>query len=236
MSPTTIPLSDLVGRSQLFGPLSEASQLFVQNRARSLQLGEGETLYHRADPADRYFGLQSGQVRFCVQSAEGKTITTNFAKPGDWFGELGLFEGGTRLVDAVASAPCEIIAIPRADLLDLAAREPALFLPVVQLLGQRIRLAGELLEDAIFHDVTYRLARRLLDLLDLAGEGTPEGTKMTLHLSQEELGHMVGATREAVGRQLAVWKKKHWISLEYGKISILNRDALAEIVLTTPNT
>lgn len=223
---------DLVLKSPLFSVLSEESRSSVLKRAKPLTLDAGETVYARGDPSDRYFGILKGRLRLSVDSADGKTAALNQADAGEWFGELGLFEGGNRLVDATAVEPTDLLCLTRDDMVAFATSEPSMFMPIVELLGARIQLVGELLQETVFHDVTFRLAKRLLDLADKHGAPVGQGVLIDLHLPQEELGQMVGATREAVGRQLNIWKKKSWIGVSYGKITLLNRAALMQIIVS----
>ncbi len=222
----------LVKMSPLFAVLSEVARSAVLKRTKSLSLEPGDVLYRRGDPSDRYFGILKGRLGLSVDSLVGKTVMLNHADVGEWFGELGLFEGGKRLVDATAAEPTDLISLSREDMLGFATSEPAMFMPIVELLGGRIQLAGELLQEAVFHDVTYRLAKRLLDLASKRGREVETGVLIDQHLPQEELGQMVGATREAVGRQLSSWKKKAWIEVSYGKITLLNRNALMQIIVS----
>lgn len=222
----------LVKESPLFSVLGANARADVLSLARPLSIEAGSYLYTRGGPSDRYFGILKGRVRMSVNSAEGKSVTLNHAAKGEWFGELGLFEGGNRLVDAIAVEPAELLYLGQSDMMTLAKNEPSLFLPIIELLGARIRLAGELLRDTVFQSVTFRLAKRLLDLAERDGRKVDGGILIDQHLPQEELGNMVGATREAVGRQLGVWKKHGWIDLSYGKITILNRTPLMQIVLS----
>ncbi len=222
---------ELISMSPLFSVLSETARDEVLKRTRPLSLGAGDPLYARGDPSDRYFGILKGRLRLSADSFDGKTVTLNQVDTGEWFGELGLFEGGTRLVDAKATEQTDLLCLSRDDMMALATSQPAMFVPIVELLGDRIRLVGELLQEAVFHDVTYRLAKRLLDLADRHGQSVDQGIFIDLHLPQEELGQMVGATREAVGRQLSAWKKNAWIGVSYGKITILNRAPLMQIIL-----
>ncbi len=227
-----ISADDLVMMSPLFSVLADEARSAVVKRAKPLSLEAGDPLYARGDPSDRYFGILKGRLRLSVDSADGKTVALNQADTGEWFGELGLFEGGTRLVDATAVEPTDLLCLNRTDVLGFAMSEPAMFMPIVELLGARIQLVGELLQETVFHDVTFRLAKRLLDLADKHGLPAEQGVLIDLHLPQEELGQMVGATREAVGRQLSIWKKKSWIGVSYGKITILNRAPLMQIIVS----
>jgi len=72
-----------------------------------------------------------------------------------------------------------------------------------------------------------RLARKLLYL-------SPEGGDGRVSLSQAELAEFVGATREAVSKTLAAWKRSGLVSISRGGVQILDRTELA--VLAEPDS
>ena len=118
-----ISADDLVMMSPLFSVLPEYARTTVLERARPLSLDAGAPLYARGDPSDRYFGVLKGRLRLSVDSADGKTVALNQADTGEWFGELGLFEGGTRLVDATAAEPTDLVPKTNASAAESSAAE-----------------------------------------------------------------------------------------------------------------
>jgi CRP-like cAMP-binding protein len=61
-----------------------------------------------------------------------------------------------------------------------------------------------------------RLARLLLE----------EGANGRIIYNQSDLAHLVGATREAVNRKLARWRKEKWVELNHTGLHVLDRPAL----------
>jgi CRP-like cAMP-binding protein len=88
-----------------------------------------------------------------------------------------------------------------------------------------------LLEDAAFLGLAARLAKRLLYLADSNGEPAPGGgVRINMHLTQEELGKMLGKTRESIGKELKRWQRNGLISVRYGSIVIRDRERLLALV------
>ena len=69
-----------------------------------------------------------------------------------------------------------------------------------------------LAEDAMFLTIPARLAKRLLALARLYGKQTPRGIRIDLKLTQQELGELVGATRESVNKQIRAWSEAFSVS------------------------
>src|SRR5262249_19190085 len=94
----------------------------------------------------------------------------------------------------------------------------------IELLCARLRWASIHFEEVVFLTLPTRLARTLLRLAQ--DEKSKDGK---LAITQRELSHMLGTTRESVNKQLRAWSKEKWIRLERGGISVLAPDALSEV-------
>jgi CRP-like cAMP-binding protein len=87
-------------------------------------------------------------------------------------------------------------------------------------------------EDAAFLDVPSRLARSLLDLATRFGErrrAPASGIYIALKLSQQELGDLVGATRESVNKHLKDWTRQGYIELQAGRMVISDIESFRRI-------
>ena len=93
-------------------------------------------------------------------------------------------------------------------------------------LAARLRRADEWLEDAYFHDLDTRLARRLLHLAQEHGRETSQGIEIAVPLTQSDLAGMLGATRVSVNRLLGVYQDAQLLRLSKGSFTILKPEAL----------
>lgn len=141
--------------------------------------------------------------------------------PGDWFGEIGVWRSKTRLVDTQATTSARLIRIKSKTIRSICQRHPELLVPLIDWLDERIHLAAMLLENALFMDLETRLTYWLKYFAKRCGKTEGAGIEIDLHLTQEELGRLVSASREAVSRQLNKWKKLGWLEIRYGKVFVL---------------
>ena len=59
---------------------------------------------------------------------------------------------------------------------------------------------------------------------------TPQGVRLDLHLTQTDLGALVGASRESVNKVMGFFRRQGYIVLdERGQIVVKNQGALAKI-------
>ena len=83
-----------------------------------------------------------------------------------------------------------------------------------------------------FLDAELALALRLSNLLVRHGEPAADGGCMLpFRLSQEDLGSLIGVTREAVGRVLRKWANEGWVDLGYARMVVRDPGALRRLLL-----
>jgi CRP-like cAMP-binding protein len=194
---------------------------------RPRRLGHDAVIYARGDQPAGLYGVLRGRVHLTVVSADGRELLAAIFGPGSWFGEISLLDGRQRFYCARSVGEAEVLVLPRRPLLAYLDEEPRLYRHIAVLLCQRLRDAFAYVEEAMFLPLSTRLVRRLLVLGDEYGENTPHGTRLALRLPQEELGRMLGASRQSVSKELKALEALGWIDVVYGTVVIRERDALA---------
>jgi CRP/FNR family cyclic AMP-dependent transcriptional regulator len=89
---------------------------------------------------------------------------------------------------------------------------PDLLFAISSQLANRLRKMNRKIGDLAFMDVSGRVARSLLDLCKEPDAMThPDG--MQIRITRQELGRIVGCSREMVGRVLKTLEEQHLISV-----------------------
>jgi CRP-like cAMP-binding protein len=186
------------------------------------------SIFDKGDPGDCLYGILSGRVRIYSTSAEGGEILLNVMEPGELFGEIALLDGSTRTASAAAMEHADLLRIHRDHFLPYVKANPDLILGMLSLLCQRLRWTSSMIEDAAFLAFPARLAKRLLVLAEHYRK--PQEHEITVPLSQHDLGNMVGAGREAINKQLSLWRSAGIVDTGRGAIVIRNCEALRALV------
>lgn len=190
---------------------------------------ERQIIFYRGDPGNAMYVLVAGAVELTLPSETGSEVLVARLRPGEHFGELAVLDGRPRYVTAVAAEPTQVLAIYREKLLEFLQRHAEASLQITLSLCVRLRHITELLSDMAFLDLLSRLAKRLCELAGILQEATVEARE--IRVSQEELAEMVGATREAVNKQLARLRETGLIQTGRGHVRILRPDRLRAIAL-----
>lgn len=183
--------------------------------ASTVALRAGELLFMQGDDARELYGLQSGRLEVCVLSESGQNLALNVLGPGQVFGEIALFDRGRRTATVAALDSSRLLCVSAAALDQEMRRNPDLSAALLRLAVGRARWVSEQMENLAFAPLNIRLARRLLYLQHRLGEA--DGS---IAVSQTALGDHVNATREAVSKTMAQWKRDGIVETGRGWVAI----------------
>lgn len=220
----------LLERHFLLGRLSpgEIDKLLVF--ARIERYPAGREIFAKGAPGTSLMAVLSGNVRISAPAPSGKEIVLNMIGAGDIFGEIAVLDGEARTADAIAMTDCHLLVINRRDLMPVLEAHADICMMLLQIVCRRLRRTSEQVEDLLFRDLQSRMAKALLQL-GVASDGPEQSPpRVGLHLSQQELGNLVGGSRESVNRQLQLWHKAGLIQLDRRGILIRDRPALGRLL------
>ena len=203
---------------------SENLRAAIERMKTEIILQPGDILFEQGAVGDALFAVLEGVLEISVLSMDGRKLSLDLMRPGELFGEIALFDPGERTATATATEPCRLWRIKNADVLVEIRRDPELAVDMIHLAGKRMRWMNLQLHEQVFLPLSTRLARKVLHLIP-----SDAGTDCMLALSQAELAEYVGATREAVSKTLAVWKRNGVIDAGRGGLVVLDQDALEDL-------
>jgi CRP/FNR family cyclic AMP-dependent transcriptional regulator len=163
------------------------------------------TIIYAGDRCDSLFFIIKGSVTILIEDDEGREMIIGYLNAGDFFGEMGLFdkEGQEQERSAWvrAKSECEVAEISYSKFRDITLQDPDILLTLGSQMAERLRKTTRKVGDLAFLDVTGRVARTLLDLCKQPDAMThPDG--MQIKITRQEIGRIVGCSREMVGRVL----------------------------------
>jgi CRP-like cAMP-binding protein len=190
-------------------------------------LARGEAAYRKDDPALELFRLLEGGIKLCNYSLDGAEIVTGEFRPGDCFGDMGIFDGLPRVSHAIASKDSRVSVISKRDFDKLCEENPEIYRQLNLMMCRRVRFLYALNEESISLRLQVRLARVLRRLAYSHGHrGSQDETH--IEVSHEELSNMLGASRQSVSKELKLLERQGDIELRYGKIFIHDLDELGK--------
>ncbi len=160
------------------------------------------TIIYAGDKSDSLYYIVRGSVTVLIEDDEGREMIVAYLNDGDFFGEMGLFDQeDSRSAWVRAKSECEVAEISYSKFQEIAGDNPEFVFALSSQMARRLRATTRKVGDLAFLDVTGRVARTLLDLCKEPDAIThPDG--MQIKITRQEIGRIVGCSREMVGRVL----------------------------------
>jgi CRP/FNR family transcriptional regulator len=222
LSGTTSPI---LRRVALFRDLPEAELTDLARHMTRREFGRNELIFSQGDPGDGFYIVTEGRVRITRENASGNEVIMTLHEPGEYFGELALFDDEPRSASATAEERTGVLFLSRSVFRQFLEEHPRALYSCLQVIVRQLRRCTDLVDELALMDVRSRLARRLLSL----GEaGVLQGPDGSFRLTQQHLASMTGATRESVNKHLNMLVDEGVVEVLRGRIRILNREALED--------
>lgn len=137
-----------------------------------------------------------------IEDDDGREMIIAYLNKGDFIGEMGLFDDNpTRSAWIKAKTECEVAEMSYSKFKELIQEHPEIVLKIGKQMADRLRDTTGKVGSLAFLDVTGRVARTLLELTREPDAMThPDG--MQIKITRQEIGRIVGCSREMVGRVL----------------------------------
>jgi CRP/FNR family transcriptional regulator, cyclic AMP receptor protein len=173
----------------------------------------GQTIIFAGDTPRTLFYLVSGAVSVILEDEDGKEVIVAYLNPGDFFGEMGLFDSQkSRSACCRARSTCVIAEITYDNFNDYAHQHPKILFTIGKQMANRLRNTTRKVGDLAFYDVTGRIARTLIELSKEPDAMThPDG--MQIKITRQELGRLVNCSREMAGRVLKTLEEQNLVSV-----------------------
>ncbi|MDD5581212.1 MAG: cAMP-activated global transcriptional regulator CRP [Methylobacter sp.] len=191
------------------------------------------TVIRPGDAGDRLYFIISGSVSIYAEEEDeegGHELILAYLNKNEFIGEIGVFKGTEiRKVYAKTRSECYLAEIGyerfhqilKKELLEYA---PNLLYLIGAQLSARLLMTSRKFCDLAFMDVEGRIARTLLDLCKEPDAMThPDG--MQIRITRQEIGRIVGCSREMAGRVLKELEDKEQITA-HGKTIVVFRGKL----------
>ena len=141
LSGATVKHGDKIERLEEVPIFDECSQRQLRSIARIARVFDalaGTMLTHAEEPGDEFFLILDGTA-----NADVATEKRGSLRPGAFFGEMSLLDGGPRSATIVAETPVRLLVISRRDFSVLLKDVPGLTQSLLMTLSRRVRQAEE---------------------------------------------------------------------------------------------
>lgn len=192
-------------------------------QARMAKLGrwmtfrQGQVIYAVGDEADAIFGLGEGLLDVAIPVDPEREVVIHRATAGFWIGDSALLANSVRTLTLSGASDGQLFKLPAAAIYRNLEEHPEDWVCFYRLSHLNANRGIQALAEVIALPPRARFARALLRLTSASG---------AVHVTQEELGRMVGMSRAAFRRACSALIAQRIVDVEYGRILIRDPAAL----------
>ena len=214
-----------LGAPMLFSVLPAALQEILRQKAPPRRYAEGQILQQRGDEPDGFWLIDSGSIAVGQYLRGGEFRSMALLGPGDSWGELAMFAGRQRVVDAVARSDCLVRHIRSAEFASAVRGTPSAMWAMLGALSQQLQEMLDVVASIRRGSAPARIAGLLATMSD--GSALPA----RIAISQHELGELLGLTRATINSALRDQERLGLLRRTYGAMEIIDREGLRQAAL-----
>ncbi|MFY9911139.1 MAG: Crp/Fnr family transcriptional regulator [Candidatus Sulfotelmatobacter sp.] len=202
----------------------------VEQAALTTTYPTGAVLFAEGQTQRGIFIVRRGRVKLSVCGSDGRTLILRMVESGSMLGVASAISARPYEATAETQEPAEISFLRQSDLLRLMRLHGEIALWVTQQISRDYNCTCREIRDLMLSDsASEKLARLLVGWLDSSADSKqPSHVKMAL--THEEIGQMIGTSRETVSRLFAGFKKQNLIQQNGATLVIPNRLALESLI------
>jgi len=209
----------------IFNHLEDRQMDMIAESAKTLQLQKGEVLFRAGEEDDTLYIIHTGKVRIYRLSESGKEQLVRILNPGDFTGEVAIFQPGSVHENyAEALQNTSICLIKQDDLHKYLLEYPQISLKILSEVTMRLKESEKQTTQVAIENVESRL---ISFLAECAEKGSDNSPTITLPMSKKDLASYLGTTPETISRKFTSLEQHGLIlQLPKGKIKIPDLDQL----------
>lgn len=210
----------LLKQVYLFKHLDEPALQAIAMQTREVTFKKNAIVMTEGDVGESMYVIRSGSVKVFVSDDEGKELILYHQDAGSVVGDIALLDDAPRSASVSALESTTALMISKQRFLDLLREHPDLSIGVIRSLTQRLREATEGSRRLALDNVYQRLTDKLSELKVTNSKGQDH---LPRKFSHQELGNMIGASREMVGKVMAELIKGEYVETDEGILYLLKK-------------
>lgn len=215
---------EILKHISLFRHLSDEQISMLDKVVQERNYRRGRIIFMEGEPGEAIFFVKTGRVKISKQTDDGREHILHFIHPGEIFAEVVLFGDENYQATYPATAEvvedCRVGMIRNHDMDRLISENPGLALGLLRIMSARLRMAQRQINDLALMDTTRRMVSMLLYLIAEQGIVTPEGIRIDMSLTNQDLANMIGTSRETANRILNDFRRQGTVVVDKQQIIV----------------
>jgi len=215
-------VKNVIAHQALFAGLTDEQLTGLASVIVDKPYEKGEVIFVEGTPAKGFYIVAQGRVKIFKSAPDGREAVLHVFGPGEPFGEVAVFQGGTFPAHAMTVEKSRLLFLPRDALVARISSDPTLALNMMAALSGRLRQFAGKIESLTLKETPQRLAAYLIT----ASELKDGADSFSLDIAKGLLAGMLGTARETLSRALGRMAEEGMVAVEGRQITILDRTSL----------
>jgi len=146
-------IAEFLRNVRIFSDLSDEEVRGILGLLHPRDLEEGQVLFREGDPGGELFVVESGSMGTSVTLSDGKALEIASFSPGEFFGEMSIFEKEPRSATCFAKSRCRLLSLNEREFFRLVETSPAsaakIMRHMLSVTRQRLENTGDFLSDMV---------------------------------------------------------------------------------------
>jgi CRP/FNR family cyclic AMP-dependent transcriptional regulator len=192
---------------------------------------KGALLFVEGQPCRGLFVLCSGKAKLTTSSARGRSVIVRIAGAGEVLGLSAAISNRPYQVSAEILEPAEANFLAREDFVHFLQSYGEVSVRVAQHLSMELQRAyTQVSRIALAPGARAKLASFLLDWAERESQPNAKPAQFHLRLSHEEIGALIGSSRETVTRLLSDFRRRGWLKTKGTLMTLPAPEKLRELL------
>lgn len=202
-----------------------------ESHGTPLEFRRGVSVYSAEETPSHLYWIVEGEVSLVRHTPDGREFTLDVHRPGTAFGEQELLLDMPRHSQAQCRAETRLLGLPRPSVWALRRDSADFAWWLNRILAVRQAKLQSRLETLLFKSATGKVAQVLVDLARDYGRLTADGTLIDYPITHQEIGSMIGTTRETVSYAFMDFRQRRLIATRQRRTIVLDLAGLGEVAL-----
>ena len=196
----------------------------IVDLAERVLFKKGRSIETRGEPANHFYLIESGLVQLGINGIDGSRFNLTRLGPGHTFGETAFFLDHSVIHDANAESEVVLLKLSRSVVDKLMSESLVFSKALVSVACMRIQTTLSHIGDTLGMPLDARVAKQILSVSASVNNAD------IINVRQVDIAHSLGVSRVSIGKGIKSLSNKNLIKVGYGKLEILDRQSLVDLV------
>lgn len=209
-----------------FQHLSDESQKLLLLYGNEITVPKKKILFFEGEESNDIYLIRSGQIRLSKMTIDNRQFYLHIKQKDDIVGEFSLFNELKSNMTAETITDATLVRFNKQELEALFSQNGEIAIAFIKIFARNTQSTQAKFSDLLLYGKTGAMYSTLIRFANSYGIKTTDGIKINMKLTNKDIAHFIGTSRETVNRMLNDLRRDEIIDLKGGIITIKDMEYL----------